>query len=303
MVPPPISRRRFLKTATTGALGCLGVGGSFACWETLHCEVRRETIVLPTLPRAFDGLRVAFLADTHHGPYVPLGYLREVVALANSLEPDLVALGGDYVQRQWTSLKPGAAPPYVAEGIGVLGALRAPLGVFAVMGNHDNWLDHKQEIKAALAANGVCELTNHGVWIEKPAASSLSSSETPARLRLCGVDELFTGRPTLADLGNALGDATIADAVILLQHNPDYAEGLADPRVSLMLSGHTHGGQVVLPVVGAPILPSAYGQKYRDGLVRAPATRVFVTRGVGVIFPPVRFRCPAEVALLTLRRA
>ena len=297
-----LNRRDFLKTVATGALGSLGLGGSFACWETLSCEVRRETIRLPTLPRAFDGLRIAFLADTHHGPFVPAAYLRDVVALANSLEPDLIALGGDYVQRQWQSLPPDAPRPYVAEGIGVLRELRAPLGVFAVMGNHDNWLDHKREIKAALAENGVRELTNRGVWIERKSALSSSAGAT-ARLRLCGVDELLTARPTTADFLNALGDATPGDAVILLQHNPDFAESLRDPRVSLMLSGHTHGGQIVLPFLGAPIVPSAYGQKYRDGLVQAPATQVFVTRGVGAIFPPVRFRCPPEVALLTLRRA
>ncbi len=304
MAPPPISRRQFLKTATTGALGCLGVGGSLACWEALRCEVHRETIALPTLPLAFDGLRIAFLADTHHGPLVPLPYLREAVALANSLQPDLIALGGDYVQRrQWEALKPGEVPPYVAEGIGVLGKLRAPLGVFGVMGNHDNTFDHKREIKAALAANGVCELTNRGVWIERKPSSSVTSGRTAARLRLSVLDDLLTGKPTAADLASALGDATGGDAVVLLQHNPDYAETLRDPRVSLMLSGHTHGGQVVLPFFGAPIVPSAYGQKYRDGLVRAPATQGFVTRGGGAMFPPVRFRCPPEVALLTLRRA
>ena len=256
------------------------------------CEVERTTIFLPTLPEAFEGLRIAFLADTHHGALVPAGYLRDAVALANSLAPDLIALGGDYIQRQERRPAPGTPPPYVAEGIGLLGDLRAPLGVFAVLGNHDNTLDHRAQIQAALAANGVCELTNRGVWIERGRG----------RLRLAGLDELFSGKPTAADLKHALGDATRTDAVILLQHNPDYAETLRDPRVNLMLCGHTHGGQVVLPFFGAPIVPSAYGQKYRAGLVQAPTAQVFVTRGVGAIFPPVRFRCPPEVALLTLRR-
>ncbi len=294
---PLLNRRAFLKGALAAALGS-GLGARSLA-ETTACEVRRETIFLPRLPAGFDGLRVAFLADTHHGPLVSLDYLHEVVELANALQPDLIALGGDYIQRGTESLAPGAARPFVRDGIGVLGGLRAPHGVFAVMGNHDNWFDHRSEIKAALAKNGIRELTNTGVWLRAPAAPG---SRGGARLRICGVDELSTGRPDAADLHRALGDASADDAVMLLQHNPDYAETLRDPRVSLLLAGHTHGGQVVLPLLGAPILPSQYGQKYRDGLVRAPATQVFVTRGVGTIFPPVRFRCPPEVALLTLRR-
>ena len=86
-----------------------------------------------------------------------------------------------------------------------------------------------------------------------------------------------------------------------MTHNPDYVELIRDPRVDLVLSGHTHGGQIVLPFVGAPVLPSRYGQKYRNGLVQGPSARVFVTTGVGTIGPPMRFGCPPEVALITLR--
>ena len=109
--------------------------------------------------------------------------------------------------------------------------------------------------------------------------------------------DLWTDTP---DIGAALGDATDRDASIVLSHNPDVAETLRDPRVGLMLSGHTHGGQVVIPFYGAPRVPSAYGQKYLHGLVRGPACDVFVSRGVGTISPPVRLFCRPEVVLLTL---
>ncbi len=90
------------------------------------------------------------------------------------------------------------------------------------------------------------------------------------------------------------------DAVLLLSHNPDFIERIRDPRVGLAFSGHTHGGQVVVPGYGAPRVPSIYGQKYLHGLVQAPCTRVFVTRGVGTVTPPVRFLCRPEVVLITL---
>jgi predicted MPP superfamily phosphohydrolase len=155
-----------------------------------------------------------------------------------------------------------------------------------VLGNHDNW-DGRAESQAALAEAGITEVTNTGVWIERGGA----------RLRVSGVGDLWTDRQ---DLGAALGDASDRDAVLLLAHNPDYVETLTDRRVGLVLSGHTHGGQIVLPRYGAPIVPSQYGQKYLQGLVQGPACRVFVTRGVGTVTPPVRFHCRPEVALLTL---
>jgi predicted MPP superfamily phosphohydrolase len=111
------------------------------------------------------------------------------------------------------------------------------------------------------------------------------------------VDDLWRG---YQDLPAALGRATPRDAVILLSHNPDYVETIRDPRVGLILSGHTHGGQVNLPIIGPPILSSVYGQKYAHGLVQGPVTRVFVSRGVGTIAPHVRLFCKPEIVLVTL---
>src|SRR5262249_25640313 len=156
--------------------------------------------------------------------------------------------------------------------IEALGKLEAKLGRFAVRGNHDNhaYRDSHQSYRAnssaALADAGLPDLDNTGVWLERGRD----------KLRICGIGGLWTDRQ---DLRGALGDATEDDAVVMLSHNPDFAETLRDKRVGLILSGHTHGGQLFVPGLGAPIVPSQYGQKYLQGLVKGPSCQVYITRG------------------------
>jgi uncharacterized protein len=272
-----ISRRKFLKSASLAAAGtALGVGYSFV--EAKWLEVNRVTLTVPNLPEAFKGKTVAFLSDLHHGPHVPLDYIRHTVDVANGLNADLILLGGDYPHR---------GVRFVEPCIHELARLRAPLGVYAVLGNHDHYDGVQPFVSAALKRAGIPELTNRGTWIE-------SGSD---RLWLCGVGDFWED---VQDLPAALHRTTEQDAVILLSHNPDYVEHIDDPRVGLVLSGHTHGGQVNLPIIGAPIVPSVYGQKYVQGLVQGPMAQVFVTRGIGTITPPVRFLCRPEVVLITL---
>ena len=294
-VPPRMFDRRqflalFAKRVAPPLLLAGAGGAAYTAWAAKRPQVTRLETTLRNLPAAFDGLTVAFLSDTHHGPFVSVAYLAEVVAMTNALRPDLVLLGGDYVQRRRKAFLHFGIDHrrYIGPGIDVLADLRAPLGRFAVLGNHDHRTDAVLT-RRALADAGFTDLTNTGVWLERPGR---------ARLRIAGVDDCRTGRPRL---GPALDDLRGDEACLLLTHNPDYVELIRDPRVDLVLSGHTHGGQVVLPGVGAPVLPSRYGQKYRAGLIQGPAARVFVTTGVGTIGPPVRFRCPPEVALITLR--
>ena len=174
----------------------------------------------------------------------------------------------------------------LGSGIEVLTDLKTPMGRFAVLGNHDNRVD-PCGTRAVLAEHGIRDLSNKGLWLERGGA----------RLWLCGVEDHTTSRE---DYAAALGNIRTSDACIMLSHNPDSVEDIRDPRVGLVLSGHTHGGQVVLPFVGAPVVPSSYGQKYLSGFVQGPVTRVYISRGVGTIAPPVRFRCPPEVTLITL---
>lgn len=284
-----ISRRRFLKL-TAGSVGGLLTSGGVVLAGARDLQVSAVEVPVLNLPHAFTGLRIALLADFHHGPWMPQAFLEEAVARTNALGPDLVALCGDFIQRYWDAERRPSLP-YIEPCFATLGKLRAPLGTFAVLGNHDNW-DHQPQIRAAVAAHGISELRNAGCWLERGGD----------RLRIGGTEDLWTGRP---DLGAALGDTRPGEAAIILQHNPDWVETLRDPRVGLVLSGHTHGGQVVLPWVGAPVVPSRFGRKYVHGFVPGSgpdAPPVFVTRGIGTTGPPVRFACPPEIALLTLHR-
>lgn len=271
-----LNRSTFTRVAL-GLFGaaCAGVAYPFAEACVLH--VTRRTIPVPRLPVGFEGIRIALLADIHHGPLTGLDYIHRVVKETVSLSPDLIALAGDYVHH---------GGQYTRPCFEVLSGLKAPLGVYAVMGNHDHW-DAPKETHIAIREAGFTDLTNTGSWLEKGAS----------RLRIAGVGDLWEDRQ---DLKAALGDTAPDEACVLLSHNPDYLEILDDPRARVVLSGHTHGGQVYFPPFGAPLIPSAYGQKYRYGLVKTPFSQVYVTRGVGTIYPPVRLCCPPEIALLTL---
>jgi predicted MPP superfamily phosphohydrolase len=273
-----VNRRRFLKRAGLATFGAIAAGGAYPFLEAKWCRVSPRTIVLPNLPEPFDGTTIALITDVHHGPYVPLAYIRHVVSMTNALRPDVVALVGDFIHR---------SPDYVEPSIEALETLEARLGRFAVLGNHDHW-EGGTLCRATLDASTIDRIDNRGVWLERGGA----------RLRICGVGDLWTD---VQDSSSAIGDAGATDAVVMLSHNPDYAERLRDNRVGLMLSGHTHGGQVIIPGYGAPIVPSAYGQKYVYGLNQGPRCQVFTSRGVGTVSPPVRFLCRPEISLLTLR--
>jgi len=278
MSGPSLTRRKFLRKLTAAAILTASTGWSL--WQARELAVKPFTISVARLPPSFNGLRIAFFSDTHHGIFFPLSYIEEAVRLANELQPDLILLGGDYVYH---------SAAYIAPVMAVLGKLQAPLGVYAVRGNHDNRINPTLTSRELLR-NGIHEITNGGIWLERGSD----------RLRLCGVDDVCTGSPNLV---KALEGTSGYETALLLTHNPDFMEFVRDPRVILGLCGHTHGGQVRLPLIGPPIIPSAFGQKYAYGLAQAPTVRVFVTSGVGAIFPPIRFDCPPEIAHLTLRAA
>lgn len=274
-----MTRRQFIKSAIFASLAVLAGPRIFAGFQP--CVVNRRTIFLRGISPAFDGLQVALLSDFHHGPLVSSQRIRDSVRLANSLAPDLIALTGDYVHRgnEWA----GGCFRELAH-------LRAPLGVFGVLGNHDHYAGAEPSVRAAMRRAGIVDLTNRGIMVRRGGEV----------LHVCGVGDLWKEKQRLAA---ALAGSTRAESALLLSHNPDYVERIRDGRVGLVLSGHTHGGQCVFPLIGAPILPSHFGQKYAFGLCQGPLARVFVTTGVGHSFPPIRVNCPAEVALLTLKRA
>lgn len=274
-----MTRRKFLALAVK-ALAVTATSGSLLSLAAARCcIVDRRNIAVPGLPHAFDGFRIALMSDFHHSSWIPASYLRTVVAQANALAPDLVALTGDYIHRgrEWV-------PGCMRE----LAGLRARHGVFGVLGNHDHYKNSAPAVREGLRRAGITDLTNR-------AASIRRGGEV---LHLGGVGDYWREKQKL-DL--AIGASRTPGSVILLQHNPDYVERIRDDRIGLVLCGHTHGGQCVLPFLGPPILPSRYGQKYASGLCHGPVTQAYVTRGVGTSFPPIRFLCPAEISLLTLR--
>jgi predicted MPP superfamily phosphohydrolase len=296
-----MGRRPFLRLACGGALTALSagvLGPAYALMvEPAWLDIARCTVELPALPPALDGLTVAQLSDMHVTSPADANHLGRAVEVVQRLAPDLVALTGDYVTHDAT---------HVALCAQALAPLQAPLGVYAVLGNHDVWTD------ADHVATGLAEV---GITVLRDAAVPLDAAG--ARLWIVGVDDVGrTNRPgarcnafagvwerALAR-GSALLDELPPDeARLLLVHNPDVHEVLAAQRVDLALSGHTHGGQVRLPLLGAPVLPSCYGQKYAQGLVQAPRWPVYVNRGLGTVSPPVRLNCRPEVTLLTLRSA
>ena len=183
-----ISRRRFLMGATLAAAAIPVSGLAYPLLEAKWCRVLRASVRLPLLPDSFRGTTIALLTDIHHGPYVPLAYVRHVVDTVNRLRPDAVCLCGDDVHRDRS---------YIAPCIRELGRLESRLGSYAVLGNHDHW-EGAAQVRAALARHRIPDLTNRGLWLENQGA----------RIRLCGVGDLWEDRQ---DLDAALGEAEPGD--------------------------------------------------------------------------------------------
>ena len=241
---------------------------------TPEIEVR-----LDGLPVALDGTRLALVSDIHAGPHFGPNDMTRVVEAVNAARPDLVVLLGDFVARQPSEFELVAASA---------SQLRAPLGLYAVLGNHDYWRD-PQRIVEPLERAGIQLLRNRGTPIERNGA----------RLWLAGLEDLRQGRP---NLNAALTDARPDDFTIVLAHNPMLIRQVEQRGLPLLLAGHTHGGQVQLPLIGPLILPIP-DRTLSEGLLNRGRTQLYVTRGVGVGTPPVRLGARPEVPLLVLRRA
>ena len=275
------SRRLFLKRLAWAGAGVFAGGLALdGAYERRWLQITRPRIVIPGLPAALDGLTVCHVTDVHHGPYLDLDLdrVKAVIDLVLRLAADLIVITGDMVHR---------SPKYIDPVWEELSRLRAPLGVFCVMGNHDHWEGIEHSRWAAQQA-GIPELNNRG----------LSISRRGARLWLAGVGDLYEDEQLL---DQALADIGQNEPAILLSHNPDFADEVTDPRVKLILAGHSHGGQIVLPLIGPPVVPCKH--KYAMGLVRTEVSQVYISRGVGMAIIPVRINCRPELPLITLTRA
>ena len=253
-------------------------------WHKKPLVVERQDVRLRDLAPAFDGYRIAFLTDLHYSAVVPRAWIARAVAVAMELAPDLILLGGDYVSHR---------PDYTGALVDLLRPLTAPDGVLAVLGNHDHYVG-AVAVRDALARAGVAELWNTAVTIRRGAGRE--------------------GALAVAGVGDLQYDAIHFDAAlrgvpervprIVLSHDPDvFAYWPSAVRLDLMLSGHTHGGQAHLPLLGPPFVPSQFGFRYLAGAFEADGRRLYVSRGVGAITAPIRWRCPPEITLLVLHPA
>ena len=281
----PRWRSRALRVLTALALIGLMLGLWAFVVEPASLRTREAEIALAEWPPELDGLRVAVLADLHVGsPWNGRANLRRVVRATNRSRPDLVLIPGDLVIQGVVGGDPTPPEQFAAD----LARLRAPLGVYGVLGNHD-WWHGAAEVAAALRSAGV-------VMLEDASAPIRRGADT---LWLAGVSDLWEGAH---DIDAALADVPPDAPTLLFTHNPDLFPDVPE-RVALTIAGHTHGGQVALPFIGRPIVPSSFGERFAIGHVREGTRDLFVSSGVGTSILPVRFRVPPEVSVVTLRAA
>jgi predicted MPP superfamily phosphohydrolase len=278
---PSISRRSFLRVAIRtlagSSLAALGVTAYATKVETRWLKLERLRIPIPALPTAFEGYRVVQLTDLHLSSEESRRMINHAVREALDRSPDLLVLTGDYVTGRLD------APTLRAE----LSQLSAPDGVWATLGNHDHWVD-PGGVRQVLADAGIGELRN----------SSTPISREGQTLWLVGVDDIWEKQH---DLPLALSNVPDDGTAILLAHEPDYADAVFPTgRIALQLSGHSHGGQVRLPLYGAPILPYL-GEKYPYGLRTLGDMWLYTSQGVGYLLP-IRLNCRPEVVEITLTR-
>jgi predicted MPP superfamily phosphohydrolase len=267
--------------AAGSALAAAAVG--YALVEPARLKVRRLEIVSERWPRALDGLRVGAVSDLHAGaPHVHERKLDRVVDRLNAERPDLIALLGDYVDPAVKGGDP-LAPERVARR---LVGFRAPLGVFAVLGNHD-WVHQGSRMPRALRAAGIEVLENDAVAVERDGAV----------LWVAGLADRRERQPFAAA---TLAMVPRAQPLVVLTHHPDLFPHVRD-RAALTLAGHTHGGQLSVPLLRRQIAPTSRG--YVRGLFEEAGGYLYVSRGVGTAMLPIRLNAPPEVVVLTLRSA
>ena len=289
-----MTRRDFLKYSLRGLVAAtMGTGVYNATASGI--ELVRVPVRVRNLPDSLRGLKIGLLTDLHASSIVSSRLIKASGDLLLAEEPDLIAITGDFVSGA-TKFLSGSIGTFRKEHVTrcaeALSHLKAPLGIYGVLGNHDFW-------SGAESVETICEtFTRHigVVWLRN---RSVTVKRGGASFRLLGVDDYWEPSCSLSAACRGLDGDSVR---ILLSHNPDINDDIAlsRERIDLVLSGHTHGGQVVMPVLGQPVMPSKFGQKYRAGLVRDGDRQTYISRGVGCLLAPIRLNCPPEVTVLTL---
>ena len=285
-------RRHFLTRAAVAVSATPFAACAYGLlYERTEIETTHQPIKLERLPKAFDGFRIAQLSDIHIGPFMPVEDIRRCVETVNRLKPDLVVLTGDFVT--WK------ASPEVAV-VQALSPLKAPFGVYGCLGNHERWAGVEDSITHLFTEQGVRILRYQNAAIE-------SGGE---HLNLIGVD--YQTRAPFAPPGEGIVttylegvEPLIQPGVVnlLLSHNPNTFDRAAELGIDLSIAGHTHGGQVTLEYIAPGVSPARLITAYVRGWFRKGGSQLYVNRGIGTIFSPVRFGSPPEITVYELKRA
>jgi predicted MPP superfamily phosphohydrolase len=276
-----MKRRAFIKNCIK-----LGLAGAAAAPLYSHfierswLEIQQIQLSFKQLPAAFHGLRIAHFSDVHLGFYFDEDDLKKLVAAIQRLKPDLICFTGDMVEGEVDILQ---------RSIEILKELEAPLGKFAVLGNHDYWED-AEGVVSALKSSGFVLLRNELTRIKR-------GSE---HIVIAGVDDIIYGEPKLDLIMTKIQPED--ECIVLLAHEPDFADITKQYPIQLQLSGHSHGGQIRLPLLGAVVTPP-YGKKYPDRLYRIEQLTLYTTRGIGTTSLPLRMFCRPELTIIQLNRS
>ena len=283
---PQISRRDFIKLFKIFGIGVAisAAGGSYILSNQADWwDVKQVGLILPGLPASFSGLKVVQISDIHMGGWMNMTRFQQVLEIVKKLEPGLVVMTGDYVlSSSWENTQQFEMLGMEAE----LKLLTAKYPTLAILGNHDHWAD-APGVSSMLTQGGVRLLANsvQKIQIKKDI------------IYFAGVDDVLVGTNRLDLVLNQLPEKGCA---ILMAHEPDFAdESAATGRFALQISGHSHGGQVNIPGIGAPVLP-ILGQIYPDGLYKVEKMYQYTNRGVGMTRPFVRINCRPEITVFTL---
>ena len=283
-MPLSTSRRRFLKIAAAAGVAAIGIDSVFL--EPNRPEITKQELRLRRWPAALDGFTIALLSDFHYDPQFSVHPLHAAVAIVNGLRPDLIALTGDFVSVPNFSHHARSAARAAEPCAEILRQMQAPHGLWAVLGNHDDATD-PDFITDTLRNAGISVLANQSIAMELKGA----------RFWLGGVNDVLS---ETADLDAVTRTIPKTEATVLLAHEPDYADYVKRYFVDLQLSGHSHGGQIRLPFL-PPLYEPVLARKYVSGLYKVGPLTLYTNRGLGTIGLPVRWNCPPEITLFTLR--
>jgi hypothetical protein len=281
------TRRQFLRAAAvTGVAGFAAVTGDGVLLAPNFPRIVRCDIRLRRWPERLDGFTIAVLSDFHYDRYFSVHPLEAAIGMVNSLKPDLIALGGDFVSMPLVGGSYEKAAVMAEPCAALLAKMNAPEGIWAVLGNHDFNTDPRH-VTHALEVQGITVLANRAVAISRQGA----------RFWLAGVNDVLS---QTADVGETVRGVPENEATILLAHEPDYADFVAQYPVDLQISGHSHGGQVRVPLMPPLFLPEL-ARKYFLGLYQVGSLTLYTNAGLGTVGLPVRLNCPPEITLITVR--